>query len=142
MKKIAFGIAIAFAASVAGGGPASATSCNLGPYIVFFAKDHAYLDASQRGTLDEFLGHIGNCGYAQTLLASHSDGSEDEAVADRRLASVTAYLTAHGIPADDIEGKAFGSSRPRVPGPPDSEEPQNRRVEITFARFETESAVR
>lgn len=130
--------ALVLATLLGGAQPAAATTCNLGPYIVFFSSDRAYLDQRARQTLDSLLGAIGNCGYARTLLAGHSDGAEDPAVVETRLTTIIAYLAAHGIPRDDISAEDFGDSRPRVPGATGEDRLQNMRVEITFGPFEPE----
>lgn len=51
----------------------------------------------------------------------------------RRANATKAYMTAHGVPDSVIATQGFGESRPLVETADGVREPQNRRVEITFA---------
>ena len=70
------------------------------------------------------------------MLAGHTDRSGtisyNEALAGRRNASVTEYLTGRGIPMGRISSQAFGETQPRVPTEDGVRELQNRRVEVTY----------
>ena len=112
--------------------PAQSLSCPVGPYIVFFDSGHAYIRPEQREILDNAILAAGSCMYARTMLAGHTDTSEDPALAQKRLSTVRAYLAAHGIPQEDITLESFGAGQPRIPTPDGVTEPQNQRVEVTF----------
>ena len=70
------------------------------------------------------------------MLAGHTDRSGsvtyNMGLAERRNASVQAYLAGRGVPEDRISSEAFGESQPRVPTADGVRELQNRRVEITY----------
>lgn len=112
--------------------PAIPLSCNLGPHLVLFPSNQAFLDAKARTVLDEAINAVGNCGYAPTQLAGHTDTSEPPELGLKRVNAVKAYLVGHGIPAEDIAVQNFGSTRLRVPTPAGTSELQNRRVEVTY----------
>jgi OOP family OmpA-OmpF porin len=143
MRKIAFARALATVAVAASlPGPAiaddAASTCNSGPYIVFFDWDKSDITPEAATILDSTINAYGDCKNAPIMLAGHSDRSgSDEyntALSMRRNESVQAYLTGHGVPAGAVTSQAFGESMPRVPTADDAREAQNRRVEITYGR--------
>lgn len=111
--------------SIVTASPARALRCNVGPFIVFFDADNAYLSKEARGILDNVTNTASTCGYGRTLMAGHTDTKEEASLAGKRLDVVRAYLSAHGIPNEDITGTAFGARQPRVPTGPDVSERQN-----------------
>lgn len=116
--------------------PAPVPPCNTGPYIVFFDWDQSAITAEAASTLDNAVSSYSNCGTASVMLAGHTDRSGsvsyNMALADRRNASVEAYLSGKGIPASQISAQAFGESQTRVPTQDGVRELENRRVEITY----------
>ena len=134
VRSLIFQVAGVMTLSVALIPNADATSCNMGPYIVFFDEGEAYIDEKGKKILDHVSHAAGNCGYGKTVLAGHTDRSEESPLSLKRLNTVRAYLAAHGIPAEDIEMTSFGSTEPRVAQRSDQPEPQNRRVEIIFSQ--------
>lgn len=110
--------------------------CNTGPYIVFFDWDESAITAEAAGILDSAVTAYANCGMANVMLAGHTDRSGsvtyNMALAERRNASVSQYLSGKGIPADKITGKAFGESVNRVETPDGVRELENRRVEVNY----------
>jgi outer membrane protein OmpA-like peptidoglycan-associated protein len=139
MLKFAF-IGVVVAAVLAAAAPAQdrpAAQCNQGPYIVFFEWNSAAL-TSQAGTiLDSAATAYGSCGTASVMLTGHTDSAGaaeyNLALAQRRNAAVQRYLSRRGVPPARIAGGVFGESMPRVPTDDAAREPQNRRVEITYA---------
>jgi outer membrane protein OmpA-like peptidoglycan-associated protein len=129
-KFIALGLLVAISIGISR--PTGATSCMRGPYIIFFDAGIAYIKEPARQILDNAISAAGNCGYGATMLAGHTDGSEDSSLAEKRLNTVRAYLVAHGIPQEDISMESFGATQPRVLKPDEASDEQNRRVEISF----------
>ncbi|MEP1422437.1 MAG: outer membrane beta-barrel protein [Erythrobacter sp.] len=116
--------------------PAPAPVCNTGPYIVFFDFDQSAITSDAATILDNAFTAYSNCGTAAVMLAGHTDrsgsNSYNEALAERRNASVTQYLAGKGIPAGRISAQAFGETQNRVPTEDGVRELQNRRVEVTY----------
>ncbi|KEO91596.1 flagellar motor protein MotB [Erythrobacter longus] len=116
--------------------PPPAPACNTGPYIVFFDFDQSNITADAATILDSAVTAYSNCGTASVMLAGHTDRSGsvtyNQALAQRRNASVTQYLAGKGIPSGRISAQAFGESQNRVPTEDGVRELQNRRVEVTY----------
>jgi len=110
--------------------------CNTGPYIVFFDWDQSNITSEAATVLNSAVSAYGNCGSARVMLAGHTDRSGsttyNQALAERRNASVQAYLAGRGIPAARISSEAFGETMPRVATADGVRELQNRRVELTY----------
>jgi outer membrane protein OmpA-like peptidoglycan-associated protein len=110
--------------------------CNSGPYIVFFDWDKSDITPEAATILDSAVTAYANCGSVPIMLAGHTDRSGSAqynmGLSQRRNASVTAYLTSHGIAGSAITSQAFGETMPRVPTADGVRELQNRRVEITY----------
>lgn len=110
--------------------------CNTGPYIVFFDFDESIITSDAATILDNAVTAYSNCGTAAVMLAGHTDrsGSQsyNQALAERRNASVTQYLAGRGIPSGRISSQAFGETQNRVPTEDGVRELQNRRVEVTY----------
>ena len=110
--------------------------CNKGPYIVFFDWDKSDITPEAATILDSAVTAYGSCERVPVMLAGYADRSGsptyNQALSERRNASVTGYLTSRGVAADAITGQGFGESNPRVPTADGVRELQNRRVEITY----------
>ena len=110
--------------------------CNKGPYIVFFDWDKSDITPEAATILDSAVTAYANCGTVPIMLAGHTDRSGSAqynmGLSQRRNASVTDYLTSHGIAGSAITSQAFGETMPRVPTADGVRELQNRRVEITY----------
>jgi OmpA-OmpF porin, OOP family len=116
--------------------PAPKPVCNTGPYIVFFDFDRSDITAEAASILNSAATAYANCGSARVMLAGHTDTSGsttyNEALAQRRNASVRNYMTGRGVASGQITDQAFGESQPRVPTADGVREAQNRRVEVTY----------
>ena len=116
--------------------PPPRPTCNTGPYIVFFDFDRSDITAEAASILNNAVTAYANCGNARVMLAGHTDTSGratyNEALAERRNASVRSYMTGRGVAAGQITGEAFGETQPRVPTADGVREAQNRRVEVTY----------
>lgn len=116
--------------------PPVATSCNKGPYIVFFDWDRSDITPEAATILDNAVSAYRNCGSASVMLAGHTDSSGsatyNEGLANRRNMSVRSYLSGRGIADGRITAQGFGETQLRVPTSDGVRELQNRRVEITY----------
>lgn len=116
--------------------PPPRAQCNTGPFIVFFDFDRSDITAEASTILNNAVTAYANCGSARVMLAGHTDTSGsatyNEALAERRNASVRNYMTGRGVAAGQISGEAFGESQPRVPTADGVREAQNRRVEVSY----------
>jgi outer membrane protein OmpA-like peptidoglycan-associated protein len=103
---------------------------------VFFDWDKSDITPEAATILDSAVQAYGNCNSIPIMLAGYTDRSGSPkynlGLSARRNDSVTAYLTAHGIPGAAITSHAFGEENPRVPTADGVRELQNRRVEITY----------
>ena len=110
--------------------------CNKGPYIVFFDWDKSDLTPEAASILDSAVAAYGNCQTIPIMLAGYTDRSGsatyNQALSERRNASVTQYLTARGVASGAISSQGFGETNNRVPTADGVKELQNRRVEITY----------
>ncbi|WP_414713977.1 OmpA family protein [Sphingomonas sp.] len=140
MKKV-LGLAAIAAGALAFTQPAAAqtaaTPCVAGGFTAFFGANSDKLNAKARAILDKVANTYRTCGQVQVVIAGHTDrkgkDSYNVGLSQRMAVSVRNYLTAQGIPAGSITTQAFGETRPMVDTPDGKAEPQNRRVEITFA---------
>ncbi|EIZ79841.1 OmpA/MotB, partial [Novosphingobium sp. Rr 2-17] len=116
--------------------PPPVVECNKGPYIVFFDWDKSDVTPEAATILDSAVSAYANCSNVPIMLAGYTDRSGtvqyNLGLSQRRNASVTSYLTSHGIPGGAISSQAFGEANPRVPTADGVRELQNRRVEITY----------
>jgi hypothetical protein len=105
---------------------------------VFFDFDKSDITPEAASILNGAATAYANCGMASVMLAGHTDraGSPkyNVALAERRNAAVSSYLTGRGVPAARIAGEAFGETKPRVPTADGVREAQNRRVEVTVPK--------
>ena len=107
-------------------------TCTPGPYIVFFDHESSAIKKDAAEILDNAIQNEGDCGAPRAVLAGHSDTSEPRAIAGRRLLAVANYLAARGVFVRRGDRRNFGAREPRVKTPPNTEERQNRRVELTY----------
>ena len=116
--------------------PPPQVMCQTGPYIVFFDFDKSDVTPEAATVLNSAITAYGDCGTAAIMLAGHTDRSGsvtyNQALANRRNASVQSYLTGRGVPAMRISSEAFGEAVPRVATADGVREAQNRRVEISY----------
>ncbi|WP_271078938.1 OmpA family protein [Aurantiacibacter sp. MUD61] len=112
------------------------TSCEKGPFIVFFNWDESEITPEAAAVLDVAISAYRRCDNIRVMLAGHADTSGPSAynvrLSERRNAAVRDYLAGGGIPMTEMAAEAFGESLPRVPTADGVRELQNRRVEITY----------
>ena len=108
----------------------------VGLFIVYFDWDKTDITPEAASVLDNVVSQFKRRGNVRINLAAYTDTTRSAAYAmglsEREAASVTAYLTSHGIPAEAISSQAFGNTNLRVQTADGVREQQNRRVEITF----------
>ena len=116
--------------------PPQIPACRTGPFIVFFDWNSAEITPEAAAILDNALTVYGQCPQLSIMLAGYTDRSGsatyNQALSQRRNASVTSYLTAHGVTAGAISGTGFGETNNRLPTADGVKELQNRRVEVTY----------
>ena len=116
--------------------PPQIPACSTGPFIVFFDWNSAEITPEAAAILDNALTVYGQCPQQSIMLAGYTDRSGsatyNQALSQRRNASVTTYLTAHGVSAGAISGTGYGETNNRLPTADGVKELQNRRVEITY----------
>ncbi|MGB3472716.1 MAG: OmpA family protein [Erythrobacter sp.] len=86
--------------------PAPASACQSGPNVAIFDVDQAAITTRVQAVLEETVSTFGRCGSARIMLAGHAAGTgtspQTVALAQRRAAAVTAYLTIRGVPESAI----------------------------------------
>jgi outer membrane protein OmpA-like peptidoglycan-associated protein len=100
--------------------------------LITFDLDSATLTPQARENLDAFVAALRSRALQpyRFLVEGHTDatGSEgyNQALSERRAASVVDYLVANGIESSRVTSRGYGETRPRLP---DADHPENRRVE-------------
>jgi hypothetical protein len=100
-------------------------------YLAFFDLHSAILTERGRIIVTEFAKN-------QKVLVAEVQGNvdasetshQDNGLGMRRAKAVSDVLVELGVPAEHILTRDFGPSRPLVPTPPGTAEPQNRRVAV------------
>ena len=100
--------------------------------LITFDLDSATLTPQARENLDAFVAALRSRALQpyRFLVEGHTDATGsanyNQALSERRAASVVDYLVANGIESDRVVSRGYGETRPRMP---DHEHPENRRVE-------------
>jgi outer membrane protein OmpA-like peptidoglycan-associated protein len=114
----------------------SPSSAVPGPFIIFFDFDKTAITPEASAILDN-AAQAYSSGRFQIAIAGHTDTTSTpqyaEGLSQREADAAKRYLMSKGVSDQYIVTEAFGSSRPLVKTAPGVREPQNRRVEITFA---------
>jgi outer membrane protein OmpA-like peptidoglycan-associated protein len=101
--------------------------------LITFANSSSTLTSQAMSNADVFAQALQTPALANTRfeIAGHTNavGSRDfnHELSKERAAAVVAYLTAHGVPADRLQAKAYGFDDPINASDPRA--PENRRVE-------------
>ena len=109
---------------------------------VYFGFDRSDLNDQSRSALRMAVGEANECGLRQAIIEGHTDRSGsnayNEALSERRAATVTNFLISNGFPSGQVSSQAFGETQPAQPTDDGVREPLNRRVEaqIVFVRGE------
>ena len=103
---------------------------------MYFDFDQSDITDGAATILNQAVTSYANCGTASVLLAGHTDTSGsmtyNMGLAERRNASVQAYLVGQGIPEARIMAEAFGETDLQVPTEDGVREQKNRRVVVTY----------
>jgi len=101
---------------------------------VNFSLASAELTSASIATLDSAVATLNSRAKIHVEVAAHTDNSGsdgyNQALSDRRAASVMNYLVSHGISADRLSSKGYGESQPMVSNDTREGRMQNRRVEL------------
>jgi len=104
---------------------------------VFFDTDKSELKPLGKKELDKAAKILAENGYPAIIISGHTDSrASDEynqKLSEARAESVKKYLEGKGIPANAIEGKGFGETKPVASNDTKEGMAQNRRVEIELA---------
>ena len=102
---------------------------------ISFATASARLDSASYPLLDNLYDVVNRCPGLSIEIGGHtdSDGSDvnNQALSERRAASVGSYLEAKGIPAGRMRVVGYGESRPIRPNDTRDNKARNRRIEFT-----------
>jgi len=101
---------------------------------VYFNHDSAKLRSTSIATLDKAVATLKRRASIHVEVAAHTDssGSDEynQALSERRAASVMDYLVAHGIDASRLTSKGYGESQPVASNATKEGRAKNRRVEL------------
>jgi len=101
---------------------------------VYYDSNSADLKSASTSTLDRGVKTLKKRNKINVQVAAHTDsqGSEvyNEALSNRRAASVKEYLISHGISASRLTSKGYGESQPVASNMEAAGRAKNRRVEL------------
>ncbi len=99
-----------------------------------FPHDSARITAAAAGILDKAVATLKRRSDINVEVAAHTDSSGsneyNQALSDRRAASVMEYFKAHGVSASRMTSKGYGESQPIATNTTKEGRAQNRRVEL------------
>ncbi len=102
---------------------------------ITFHTDSAALTADARQLLDGVADDLAQCSTRSLAISAHTDsvGSEsyNQALSERRAASILDYLESRGIDADRMSARGFGETQPVDTNSTKEGRQRNRRVELT-----------
>jgi outer membrane protein OmpA-like peptidoglycan-associated protein len=109
-----------------------------GPYVVFFDTDSFELDEKSLAIIKEAAGNASSAEVMKAVLSGHTDtvGSDgyNKGLSRARVVAVGNALMEAGVSRKIVEKEYYGKTRLRVATPDNTENPENRRVEINFDR--------
>ncbi len=99
-----------------------------------FHNDKADITPTAAAILDKAVATLKRRASIKVEVAAHTDSSAsdeyNQALSDRRAASVMSYLVSHGIVASRLTSKGYGESSPVASNGTKAGRAQNRRVEL------------
>ena len=107
-------------------------SCVTGPFVLLFNHGSSKLDDRSSWVLRYAIDFQGRCGYVHAYVQGNTDTSEPPSLSRKRAIVAGTYLRENGVSAKDITVTWSGSENLRVPTPPNTSEPLNRRVDIMY----------
>lgn len=123
------------------GQPITLEGCAAGDKIVLrgvnFEFNRDVLTVNARTILDSVSDAMNSATNVRVEVGGHTDakGTDEynQALSERRAASVVAYLTRKGIAADRMQSKGYGEAEPIADNETDEGRELNRRVELKIA---------
>lgn len=112
----------------------------MGPnvYLVFFDFDRSNLSPVAQRVIEKVVADAAKEAPARITVSGNADRSGSEAynlaLSKRRADTVASALTRGGVDRGKLQVEWFGESRPRVKTADGVREPENRNVEIRFAK--------
>lgn len=104
------------------------------PAELTFAVDQSSIQPEFRSTLDQVASTLGEYEKTYVDVMGHTDStgsdSYNQALSERRAASVADYLSANGVNRARLATKGYGESQPRASNITEEGRASNRRVEI------------
>jgi len=105
---------------------------------VQFETNSDELTAASVAILDGAVATLKKRAHIRVEVSAHTDSrgqaAYNQALSDKRAASVRAYLIGHGIAANRLSAKGYGESRPIADNGTAAGRAKNRRVELTVLR--------
>jgi outer membrane protein OmpA-like peptidoglycan-associated protein len=101
---------------------------------VLFAPNRAEIDEAGKTNLDQLVTLLEANPGMEIRIDGNTDGQEKdaEALGLKRANAVENYLVKHGISANRLEAKSYGSTRPIATNETPEGKAKNRRVEFTW----------
>ncbi len=107
-------------------------------YGIHFDPDSAKLRPDSAPALASVLGLINNRAGSGWIIAGHTDNQgtaeRNQPLSEARASAVVAWLTAHGVAANQLVPQGFGASQPVADNATPNGRALNRRVEIAPAK--------
>lgn len=104
--------------------------------VVYFAFDSSEITSQSASILNQHANLLSSNANASVLIAGNTDerGSREYnmALGERRAQSVSGYLAAQGVPANNISVISYGEERPAAAGMTEEAYAQNRRAELSY----------
>lgn len=104
-------------------------------FILYFDKATTELSQRSKPLVEEVLRAVQERPGADISIIGHTDSTGDRAsnvsLGLRRAQSVAGLLAARGLNVSEAQVASHGQDNPLVPTPPNTDEPVNRRVEVT-----------
>lgn len=102
---------------------------------LYFVSGKEELTAASKADAEKFASEFQDRKAPEVWIIGHTDTvgthAYNEALAMRRAEKVRQMLIKLGVPPENIVAKGMGKREPRVPTPDNTDEPRNRRVEIS-----------
>ena len=106
------------------------------PGNITFAHDDATLNGAFLGSLNQLANTMKQYNQTTIVVAGHTDSTGqaayNQALSERRAASVRNYLVSQGVAAHRIQTVGYGMRQPVASNATDAGRAQNRRVELTI----------
>lgn len=104
--------------------------------VVYFAFDSSEITSQSASVLNQHASLLNSNPSAGVLIAGNTDerGSREYnmALGERRAQSVSGYLAAQGVPANNIRVISYGEERLAATGTTEEAHAQNRRAELSY----------